>query len=104
METFFHGGSDTLLLLLIGVMAFFLKREIEGNSAKHDRHFSHAGNLELHETERERNALKDERRTLSDAVLRHSDLDDKRFGAIDTKLEHIQDDLKNILKEVVRRP
>lgn len=100
MEQLFHGGTDTLLFLLIGVIAFFLKREIDSNAMKHDKHFAHSTDLSLHETDRERVLAKDGLKAMADELIRHGATDDKRFEIMDNKMGVISADIKEILKAV----
>lgn len=101
-------GANSVLFLLIAVVGFFLEREIRSNGKKHEQHFHHAMDLNLHETERERVALKEERRLVAAEVIRHGELvaaelvrhgeaDDKRFTRIETSLDGIRNDIKDIL-------
>jgi hypothetical protein len=85
---------------LFAVLGWFLKQEADRNEAKHKAHFAHEANGSMHETDRDRVAIKDQMRLDADALLRHQEQDDKRFDRFELKLDVLSTDIKNILKAV----
>lgn len=92
-----------VLGLMVAILGWFLKREIESNRVKHEKHFDHAVNLNMHENDREREAKTLEMMALSQRLNRHEDVDDKRFARLETTLDVMQKDIKDILKVVSQR-
>lgn len=85
------------------VVGHFLKTQMDGNSIKHQKHFEHAANMSLHETDRDRAAMERDRQAIAQELIRHTEMDDKRFDRLDAKLTGIQGDIKDILKELRTR-
>lgn len=79
-----------------------LDRMFDKSFKYHAEHFAHANNTDLHETNRERDAKKLEIMALTNDLIRHGDHDDKRFERLETTLDGIRDDIKDILKVVSR--
>lgn len=93
---------EAILGLMVAIIGWFLQREMDGNRVKHEKHFEHATNMEMHETDRERDAHKLERMAVSDELIRHGEQDDRRFARVETTLDDIQRDIKDILKMVTK--
>jgi len=92
--------AEAILGLLIAILGWFLKREMDSNREKHERHFAHSSDMSLHETDRERDAHKLDRMALAEQIIRHGEQDDRRFARVETTLDDIQKDIKDILKVV----
>ena len=102
-----HWGSDTVLLIIIAVLGWFMKSTMNKNDAKHDKHFEHSADTSLHESDRERNLA---RESVHRELAAHDVLDNERFanldhevGAISQRQLIIQADVKEILKIVARK-
>ena len=78
------------------VMAYRLNM----HSQYHRKHYEHQGNMDLHQTPKEREALTS---SLIQQTKAHEELDNFRFAHIDKKIDEMSSDIKDILREV-RRP
>lgn len=87
---------------MFGVIGYLLQSKFQDDSVKHQKHFDHAADMDLHQTERDRVSLRDTLRLSSDELLRHTQQDDKRFDKIDSKMDKIGEDIKDILKAVAK--
>lgn len=72
---------------------------IDSHGKAHVRHFAHAGDLTLHQTPAERAAVAEAVTARFDA---HEKLDVVRFGQLDSKVDVMQEDIKEILRRVAK--
>ena len=86
-----HWGSDTLLLLLIAALGWMVRMSMISNNKKHEVHFQHSDNRQIHESIEERRAAE---KGVSSRIEAHERLDDERFKVVD----EIKQDIKDILK------
>ncbi len=96
-------------MLVVGILSFLVRRQFiqydklhEESDKKHQEHYRHAMNINVHETDRDREAAARERQGIADDLVRDSDRNDQRFNSIENKLEKIYDEIKNILRSVGR--
>lgn len=85
---------------LFAVVGYFFQRKIASDREMHQKHFDHAADLELHQTERDRISIRDTLRLSADELLRHTQQDDRRFERMDSKMDEIGRDIRDILKAV----
>lgn len=84
----------------VGAIGWFLKSHKQSCDDKHKEHFAHATNLQLHETDREREIKKDQVANLSSQLTRHSDKDDDRFNRMDDKMTKLNETAEKIWNHV----
>lgn len=101
-------GAISIVILVMGGL---MKRQFDDNDKKHaasdrkhEAHFRHATDMSFHETDRERESIRasyrNDRNEVASELARHTAQDDKRFDRMETKMDIMADDIKDILKAV----
>ena len=85
------------------LLGWFLRAEVARNDRKHADHYKHSIDVAVHETDRDRIAIKDQMRLSADALLRHQEQDDKRFDRFEGKLDLLSKNIEDIWKVVVSK-
>lgn len=98
----FEAGILAILTLLFAGFMWFVRDAKSSNDRNHTAHFTHASSTALHETERERTAVRLSTQNNINEVARelerHASHDDTRFDKIENKMDGIADDIKDVLK------
>jgi len=92
--------STAGLGVVVAILSFWIKRYMDENDEMHSEHRRHAANMELHQTERDRQSSERERQGIADELVRHTKRDDERFDTFDKKIDGIAGDIKAILRAV----
>jgi hypothetical protein len=92
------------LTVLIAVLAYWIKRYMDSNDRMHADHYRHSTDMSLHELDRERDSIRanavNARIQIVDELKSHTQMDDRRFDKLETKMDGMADDIKEILKAV----
>lgn len=85
---------------LFGMLWWFIRTKVASYDLQHQKHFEHASDMNLHETDRERELQNEERRSIAMQLKEHNDRDDMRFDRMENTFSEIRNDIKEILKAV----
>ncbi len=100
-----HDWFTLGIAVMVGLLSWLGRRQFsqydklhEESDSKHQDHYRHAMNMELHETNRDRETARRDRQSIAEELIRHSERDDDRFESFDRKLDAIGNDIKALLR------
>ncbi len=83
--------------VLMGMLAFLVKRRMDEYDKMHAEHRGHAEDMMLHETQRDRDYRMREMNSMTQALNSHAASDDRRFEALNVKMDSLASVASQIL-------
>lgn len=93
---------EVIIVGLLAVIAYFLKSTKTSNDGHNENHYKHANDPDKHLTATERDSTKLEHMEIKNSILRHTEQDDTRFTAVDSKIDEVRRDAKTLLVDVAK--